>query len=247
MSACRQAVSTVARRAIRAWCRWTVAHRLQVEVEGIEHVPVSGPVLIVSRHFHHLYDGVVYLALVPRQVHILVALDWAWSRPLRHLMEWACRLAGWPIVLRAERLRALALVPGDAAPSAYKPQETIAYLRRGLRDSVDVLRRGDVLVVFPEAYPNIDPISTPKSDSTSFLPFRSGFVRLALAAQRDGLTRVAVVPAGLHYSTGAPWQIRVRFAAPLMCDRRTDSASFVALVEDMVRALSSDVGLTLHH
>ena len=43
---------------------------------GLEHIPTDGPVLLIARHYHHLFDGVVLLLSVPRPIHILVTLDW---------------------------------------------------------------------------------------------------------------------------------------------------------------------------
>ncbi|MGI8827020.1 MAG: lysophospholipid acyltransferase family protein [Chloroflexota bacterium] len=207
-------------------------------IEGLENVPRAGPVLVVSRHFHHLYDGVVYLAILRRQVHILVALDWVSSPRLRWLMEPACSVAELPVVLRRERLRR-ARGSGYAGPkSAYRATEAGKYLRRGLRFSVSLLRRGRLLVIFPEAYPNVDPIETPKTDAADFLPFRRGFVTLIQMAQRDGQTRVAVVPAGLRYRDAGSWHIGVRFAAPLYLESGDDPAAFTDRVEREVKALS---------
>jgi hypothetical protein len=70
-------------------CRRLAHTGTEFTVEGLEHVPASGPVLIVARHFHHLYDGCI------------------------------------------------------------------------------------LLIIFPEAYLNIDPVYTPKSGQESFLPFRN--------------------------------------------------------------------------
>ena len=71
------------RSTMRAWARATVARRLDVEVEGLQHLPREGPLLIACRHVHHLYDGCLLLTAVPRPVHLLVALDWAADRPTR--------------------------------------------------------------------------------------------------------------------------------------------------------------------
>jgi putative membrane protein len=87
---------------------WAIARRnVKIAVEGLEYVPCSGPVLIVARHFHHLYDGCVLLRAIPRRLHILVALDWVQKRWMRGVMERACTLTGWPILLRVERIDAL--------------------------------------------------------------------------------------------------------------------------------------------
>ena len=46
---------------------WMIARpKVKLTVEGLEHVPGSGPVLIAARHFHHLYDGCVLMKAVPR-------------------------------------------------------------------------------------------------------------------------------------------------------------------------------------
>ena len=38
--------------------------------------PPAGPVVLASRHDHHLLDALVLLTAMPRQAHFLVALDW---------------------------------------------------------------------------------------------------------------------------------------------------------------------------
>jgi len=73
--------------AMRLGSRAIAGRRLQLTVEGLEHVPTSGPALIAARHYHHLYDGCALIATLPRPVHILVALDWV-DRPIvRRVME----------------------------------------------------------------------------------------------------------------------------------------------------------------
>ncbi len=65
-------------------------------------------------------------------------------------------------ILRSERL-------SGTGPGAYQKSEGGAYLRKAVVDSMAVLRAGRALVVFPEAYPNIDPHPTLKADLNSFL------------------------------------------------------------------------------
>ena len=65
------------------------------------------------------------------------------------------------------------------------------------RECVGLLRGGQVLLVFPEGYPNIDPSFTPKLDDGAFLPFEPGFLRFVALAEQDGITRVPIVPVGL--------------------------------------------------
>jgi putative membrane protein len=181
------------------------------------------------------------LAVIPRPLHLLVALDWVATQRARTVMEWACRTAQWPVVLRAERLQ-----PGA---SAYAAADAGRYLRRAVRDAVALLRAGRALAVFPEAYPTVDPHATPKASGAASLPFRPGVIRIAEMAQRTGCARVPIVPAGLSYwpgqvnagqtDAGHTWEATLRFAAPLYVAGRADRAGVLRAVEEQVRRLST--------
>lgn len=228
---------------VRQASRALMRREAQVVVEGLEYVPRSGPVLIAARHFHHLYDGCVLLDAVPRRLHILVALDWIQKRWQRRLMERACALVGWPVMLRTERLReneaTIHHVPATDGLSAYTRDEAMSYLRRSTADALRLLRNGETLLVFPEAYPNIDPAPTPKQDEQAFLPFRPGFAKLVERMEKDGGSRVAIVPAGFTYVHGERWHITLRFGQALFRDEYPDSAQLVQAIEKRVRDLSA--------
>jgi uncharacterized membrane protein/1-acyl-sn-glycerol-3-phosphate acyltransferase len=221
---------------------WVIARRrVKLEVEGLENVPRTGPVLIVACHFHHLYDGCVLMRAVPRRLHIFVALDWVRKRWLRSLMERACAMADWPIVLRAEQLNENTSQHSETASSAYSLDEARSYLRHAMMDSVRLLRDGEALVVFPEAYPDIDPRNTPKVENHTSLPFRPGFARLVEMAERDEQTRIAIVPAGLSYIQNKRWSITLRFGPALSRSDYIDSTHLVQDVEKRVRELSDQM------
>lgn len=224
---------------LRAGAKALVARRLDLRVEGLEHLPRQGPLLIASRHVHHLYDGCALLAVVPRPLHLLVALDWVSTPRGRRVMEWACATARWPVVLRAERLQQ----PGH---SAYSGADAGRYTRQAVRDAVALLRAGRALAVFPEAYPTIDPHASPRAGGDTFLPLRPGFIRFAEIAQRDGRTRVPIVPAGLSYAPGRRWQATLRFGAPLSIEERADRVGVLHAVEEQVRRLSTTVPAWRH-
>lgn len=218
--------------------RALVRRNAHVRVEGLEYVPHAGPALIVARHFHHLYDGCVLLEAMPRRMHMLVALDWVQQRWLRALMEMACAMVDWPPMLRGERLREDTGSGSKAGRSAYTRGEARGYLRRAVTDTVRLLRKGEALVIFPEAYPNIDPVPNPKHDRDAFLPFRPGFAKLVEMAERDGQTQVAIVPAGLTYVQSGKWDITLRFGPALWRRDYADVTQFAQVLEEQVRKLS---------
>jgi len=213
--------------------------RLDLHAEGLEHLPRSGPVLIAARHFHYFYDGYTLIRSIPRRLHTIVALDWIRTRPLRLLIELGCAMADWPVVLRSEQLRK----HGTDGRKAYAPVESRQYLRHVALDVVRLLRSGEILVIFPEAYPNIDPHPTLKSDLDTFLPFRPGFVKLAELAERDRRTRVAIVPVGLIYTRGRGkrWHTTVRFGQALFLSDFASDEQVLRAVEERVHALSYTV------
>lgn len=211
---------------LRAVCR-AAMRRVDVRVEGLEHLPATGPAIIAARHYHHFYDGAALLSLAPRPMRILVTLDWAENPAVQRAMAAACQAAGWPVVPRAFRLPPPALA--GAARHA---------LRAATRQSVALLRAGRVLLVFPEGYPTIDPGYTPKTRDDEVLPFQPGFLRFAALAERGGQIRVPIVPAGLEYARGERWALTVRFGSPLMANPEATFQAQVAEVERQVRCLS---------
>jgi len=222
---------TVSEAVMQGGARAIASLKLDLAVEGAANVPDEGPVVLVCRHYHHLYDGVALLAQSRRPLHILVGLDWIERPPLRRLMEGLCRMARWPVVLRPD------IAGRDQQRSAYRSAERLSYLRRAVREVEDLLRSGAGVVVFPEGYPTIDPTFTPKEGADEFLPFQPGFLRFVERAQRDGVT-VPIIPVGLAYETGDRTRLVVRFGSPVMLRQPSDRARVLKEVEQSVRALS---------
>jgi len=224
----------IARFAIEAFSRTVVRRNVRLRVAGLRHVPHEGPLLLAARHYHNLYDAAILMTVVPRPVHFLVAFDWAHTRRERRWLELACRLARWPGLLRPERV-ARATGRGGAA---YAPSEIGPYLRAALAESVGLLGEGRALVVFPEAYPTVDPEGSEKPPD-GFLPFRPGFVRLARMAERRLGRPVPIVPVGFQYERRANrWHADVRFGAALRVESGADEDGLAREIEAAVRALS---------
>src|SRR6266849_921665 len=222
---------------MRVGSRFITRRHMEMHAEGVEHIPQSGPVLIAARHFHYFYDGFILLRSIPRRMHTMVALDWLQSGRLRLVIEFACMLADWPVILRGEQMHEH---EGDER-RAYTPIEARQYLRNVTVDAVRLFRSGELLVIFPEGYPNIDPHPTPKADLDAFLAFRSGFVKMAEQAERDGRTQVAIIPAGLIYTRerGKGWHATVRFGPALFLSDFASAEQLRHAVEARVHALSS--------
>lgn len=214
-------------RSLRTAGKLAIKRGLDLRVEGAELVPASGPAIVAAHHVHHLYDGCALLATVSRPLHILVALDWVQNTAGRLAMERLCAAARWPVVLRRD------------GPSAVGEGSAAVALRHALRESLDLLAEGRLVVVFPEAYPGIDPGFTPKQSEDEFLPFRPGIAKLALLAARRGIV-APVVPAGFAYERGDRWRATLRFGAPISIASSDSIDGLLREIETRVRCLSGN-------
>jgi putative membrane protein len=158
-------------------------------------------------------------------VHILVGLDWVSNPVGRRVMNAACAAARWPVVLRRQQ------------PGASVSGDELRALRQSLRESLELLQEGRILLVFPEGYPTIDPGYTPKTGEDEFLPFQSGVVRLASLAGAQGI-RVPIVPVGFAYTPGERWTVRMRLGAPLFVESRDGEDVALEELNRQVRELS---------
>jgi putative membrane protein len=234
-------VDQITYQAMRLGARALAARRLEMEVTGLKHIPAHGPVLLVARHYHHLFDGVVLFLSIPRPIHILVTLDWAKSRYVRRLMTLATTMARWPVVLRSDALRAGDNRGRARQGSVFTSADINRYQRRAISDSVELLRQGYVFIVFPEGYPNIDPHYTRKADPDQFLPFKSGFAAIAAAAEKRLGAKVPLLPLGLVYTKGSRWTARLNIGEPVYLKDFVSRRRLVNYMEQRVAELSESV------
>jgi putative membrane protein len=209
---------------LRTASRLLIRKDVDLVVDGLQNVPATGGVILAARHYHHLYDGAALVSTLPRPASIIVGLDWIESGVLKTSMLAACRAAKWPVVLRSRPAH-----PVD-------PAEARALLRSATKSVVEQLHAGRIVILFPEAYPTIDPTWTPKSGD-EVLPFEPGAIRLARIASK-GIAPVPIIPVGLDYQQGRKWSLIIRFGSPFLDDPHEPPVQASARLRDQVIALS---------
>ncbi|MCA9864470.1 MAG: 1-acyl-sn-glycerol-3-phosphate acyltransferase [Thermomicrobiales bacterium] len=222
------ALPHVAWLSLRAFCRLAVCG-IDLHVTGLEHVPTRGPVVLAARHYHYTYDGIAIYALIRRELRAVAALDWLPPGRLRGLLRTACQAAGWPSVLR-EPLRGM----NDRETE----RERRLLLLQASREAVDLLRAGNALLIFPEAYPVVDPHISHCRAEGEMLPFQPGTARFAVLAARGLSASIPVVPIGLRYTRGRRWRLDVAFGEPVLIGPESDLDERLATLESSVRRLS---------
>jgi 1-acyl-sn-glycerol-3-phosphate acyltransferase len=227
---------TIGQQVLRRGAAIVLDRQAKLHVTGTQHIPGSGPCVLVARHYHHLLDGCALYQATDRSLHILVGLDWAGTGMLRSVMEGLSRMVHWPIVLRPDAL------DRQSAPAGRRA-EGRRLLREATRHSLALLEAGHVLVIFPEGYPVVDPHADgPRASMNGLLPFQPGVARLvSIAAQR--LNReVPIVPVGFTYSReSSRWDITMRIGPAVLLDGNLRHADLLTLLECRVADLSGIV------
>lgn len=220
-------------RAMHLIARILTGKRLKTVAQGLQHLPPRGPGIIVARHYHHLFDGLAFFAAVERRFHIVVTLDWARNRRTRFFMSSLNTLARWPMVLREE-----AIENSPKENRLYTASDLRRYQLAALRQSVKLLEENRLLVIFPEGFPYIDPVFTPKTHADEFLPFKPGFAAVAESAEKVMHQTIPIIPTGIRYDTGSTWVAHISFGAPIYRRDFPSRQCFIDLVADTVKRLS---------
>ncbi len=144
-------------------------------VQGREHIPVDGPVLVVSNHPNALVDAMLVGTTVPRRVLITARATLFEGRALAGLL----RRIGVVPLLRVQDVVTIAGAPG-----------LLARNDASLDRVTDALRQDEVVLIFPEGISH---------DRPSMVPLKSGAARIALQAWDKGAKDLRVLPIGLVY------------------------------------------------
>lgn len=124
-----------------SWLAAKIAYRLKVL--GRENIPATGGALIVCNHVSYV-DGILLWAASPRRIRFIIDADFV----NRGFVGWFLRRIG-------------------AIPM---PRGGLKAKVAALKAAVEVLKAGDLVGIFPEAYP---------TRSGTMLPFKRGYERLA--------------------------------------------------------------------
>ncbi|MBC5809458.1 MAG: hypothetical protein GIW95_01155 [Candidatus Eremiobacteraeota bacterium] len=193
-----------------------VARNLRVTTDGFRNLPEEGPALLVCRYFHYLYDPAVLLEMLPRRPHLVISLT---------------RLRGtWPRAIASSTASLLEWPAGGAGLEA----------RPAIRAGAALLERGEMVAVFPEGAPTIDPAGSRKPAVDAYLPFGGGFLTMAALAQRRTGGRVPMFPVGFKYVRDREgWTVRVRIGTPAYLGLRTHRRALLEEFSARVQALST--------
>jgi 1-acyl-sn-glycerol-3-phosphate acyltransferase len=186
----------------------------QIEVEGAEHVPAEGPLLIVANHFSSLVDSMALLHASPRPASFLA------KAPL------------WKSGLLRPFLNAVGAVP------VYRPEDVAENEGRGTRANLQTfeacrerLQAGGSIALFPEG------VSQPQP---RLMPVRTGAARIALDVQAP----VAILPAGLVYEPAPRdrrGELLVRFGPPFTVNGWDGFPSRRAAITETTRRIEAEL------
>ena len=174
----------------------------RVEVVGAEHVPKTGPVVLVGNHPNSLLDPVMIATTCGRAIRFAAKAP-LFAGPLRPFL-WV--LQAVPVHRRQD---AVAGAAEDADPAALGAPARVD--NNAAFDALNgILRDGDAFAIFPEGISHTRP---------ELAPLKSGAARIVLSAAADGIP-VQLVPCGLSYRRRDRMRSRVlvQYGRPILLD-----------------------------
>ena len=194
-----------------------------IEVVGMECLPVEGPVLLASNHPNALVDALVVGCMLPRPVVLTAKATLLENRITRLLV----RMVGVVPLRRAS----------DSVPASSGGVLDPARNAAAFAAVLDVLESGGVVLLFPEGKSHSDP---------ALAPLKTGLARMALMARVEcRLTCIPIIPIGLTFER--KWEPRSRvlmeFGTPIMCtaglpDEPNDVAALTRRVDAGLREVT---------
>lgn len=192
-----------------------------IEVEGAENIPRTGPVLFLPNHPNALVDALIVIRNVPRPVSLTAKSTLGDHHPfMAYLMR---RAEVIPFYRKQE----------------HEQQADRSRNTRSLKECMRRLKNGGAIIIFPEGQSHSDP---------GMRPFRWGAARLALDYTRtqSGAVGLKLVPVGLYFPHKARFRsdVWVCFGTPVDVQKWSDDnlergpQELIAWMEERVRDLT---------
>ena len=191
-----------------------------IQVIGRERIPKNGPVIVAASHHNALVDALIAGWIAPRQLTLTAKatlmdnafLAWLFPRvgvvPLRRAKDEASRNSG-------------------SAPDVARNASAFVYI-------LDVLEKGEMILIFPEGISHSNP---------ELAPLKTGASRLALEARdKRGIQGLQIIPLGLSFEDkGNPGTaVLAEAGTPISLDAVGDITvdSLTALIAERLAAVS---------
>ncbi|MBX3154630.1 MAG: 1-acyl-sn-glycerol-3-phosphate acyltransferase [Deltaproteobacteria bacterium] len=194
----------------------------QVEVVGLENIPLDGPVLFAGNHPNSLIDPILIITTCRRKVHFAAKDSLFKGRLMRALLK---GLGAVPLArkVEADGKGAGATAPArDAADMARVNDAAFEAMYRVLAD-------GGTIGIFPEGISH---------DESQLAKLKTGAARLALGgAARSG--PISIVPCGLTFVHPKRFRSRVlvQYGPPIVVEPAPDAAT----TQEVVKTLTANI------
>lgn len=221
---------------ILAWFLRVVARVFfrQIEVAGLEHVPLTGPVLFAGNHPNSLIDPILIITTCGRKVHFAAKDTLFKGRLMRAVLR---GLGAVPIKRRDDHDGSIR----DSQPSTGGPPEKKragpAPAREVDNDAAfsamfAVLTEGGAIGIFPEGLSH---------DESQLSRLKTGAARLALGGVQRTPQPIQIVPCGLTFIHPKRFRSRVlvQFGPPIVVDKSRDNTA------EQVRDLTTEIETAL--
>jgi 1-acyl-sn-glycerol-3-phosphate acyltransferase len=194
-----------------------------IEVVGLERIPEHGAGLLASNHPNALVDALVIACTLRRPV-TLTAKATLLDHPITRALLRATGVV--PLQRTADVVRGSGSEHSDPARNA-----------TAFAAVVDVLARGELVLLFPEGKSHSDP---------ALAPLRTGLARIAVMARNDrNLPSTPIIPVGLTFER--KWEPRsrvlMRIGTPIVAREYTLQPNAVAELTRRVEAGLREVTL----
>ncbi len=189
-----------------------------VEIDGLENLPDTGPVVLCANHTNALADAVVMQVSCPRHVHPLARsglFEKLWLKPFLNFVE------GVPVYRKQ-----------DAGSDTAQNEDMF-------RSCYEKLAENAVLIIFPEGQSHSDP---------QLRDIKTGAARIAVGNMKENGLAPALIPVGMFFTDKGSFRsdVLVQYGEPVDMQLTTDIDDYES-VRELTRRLEAALrGLTLN-